>query len=228
MNFFCAETKLVDLIHTDYHLLPILNRMGVKLGFGDLTAEEVCSEIGIDVDFFLSIVNLYHNDSIFPEKEFLNFPLLYLVDYFKKSHEYYKNFVVSRNHRFLVELIENNYKNIEGIAHMHEVYEEETRRFLEHMDYEDNKVFPYLIDITKNSDCNDIVEIDNILFGLNDFHENLVEKLYDMTTILVKYMKPENDDNSSNELLFSIFEFVKDIKIHTKIEKSILLKYFKE
>jgi regulator of cell morphogenesis and NO signaling len=228
MDFFCANTKLVDLIHADYQLLPVINRFGIKLGFGDSTVEEICDELGVDVDFFLTMVNLYHNDSLIPEKEFLNFPITNLLDYLKKSHVYYKDFVISKNNRLSIQLVENSYYGITGIEHIHNVYAYEVIKFMEHMDYEEKIVFPYLLDVSDNNGSEDTEIRNKINKELGDFHGSLVEKLTDMTNIIVKYLKPENDDNSTNELLFSIFEFVKDISIHTKIEKSILLKYLKE
>ncbi len=228
MDFFCAKTKLVDIILADYQLLPILNRMGVKFGFGDKTVEDVCSEEGIDVNFFVALINLCYDGKHFSENELLDFPLPYLIDYFRKSHDYYRSFVVSKNHGLLVELIGNDYKNINCIDYIHKVYEDETRSFLEHLDYEENVVFPRLMALSDDFADKEHCDENNLYQEIELFHENHVDKLYDMVTILVKYIKPEKDDNCSNELLFSIFEFIKDLKIHTKIENSVLLKYIKE
>ncbi len=42
MELFNENNKLVSVIHKDHSLLPVINRLGIKLGFGDLTIGEIC------------------------------------------------------------------------------------------------------------------------------------------------------------------------------------------
>ena len=37
---FSVKTKLADIIHNNYLLLPIFNRFGIQLGFGDKTVDD--------------------------------------------------------------------------------------------------------------------------------------------------------------------------------------------
>lgn len=225
MDFFCADIKLVDLIHIDYHVLPIINRFGIKLGFGDLTVRELCEKNEVDVDFFLTIINIYHNESLVFENELQKFPLPFLIEFLKKSHEYYKKFVVSKNNSLFLNLVENNYNNIYGIDSIKEVYVSEINKFHDHMEYEDKVIFPHLLSLKNIADTDGVLEPCNTFPELDSYHDCFSEKLYDMTNILMKYMKPENDDNSTNELLFSVFDFIRDLKIHTKIEKVVFNGY---
>ncbi len=39
-----ANTQLVDAIHHNYLLLPILNRFDIHLGFGNRTVKQICDE----------------------------------------------------------------------------------------------------------------------------------------------------------------------------------------
>ncbi len=39
------DMKLADVIHHDFSLIPVINRFGIQLGFGDSTIEEICDKI---------------------------------------------------------------------------------------------------------------------------------------------------------------------------------------
>lgn len=227
MDFFCADTKLVDLIHTDYRLLPVLNRLGVELGFGDLSVGEVCEQKGLNVGFFLSIVNLYHNENLISEKEFLKYPLNYLISYLKRSHDHYRDNVISKHYRFFQELKVNGFKDVEGIESIYSLYSKEVDVFIEHMEYEDNVVFPYLLSISAGNEKEFGSIRERILDEFDEYHDDLVDQLYDMKNILLKYLATDINSNICNDFLFSIFEFTKDLTIHSKIEDSVLLEYIK-
>jgi regulator of cell morphogenesis and NO signaling len=38
------DMKLADVIHHDFNLIPVINRFGIQLGFGDGTIEQICKE----------------------------------------------------------------------------------------------------------------------------------------------------------------------------------------
>ena len=64
------EMKLADVIHHDHNLVPVINRFGIRLGFGEKTIEELADEYEINADFFLVILNAYHDPQYFPEETF--------------------------------------------------------------------------------------------------------------------------------------------------------------
>ena len=68
--------KMAEVIHRNYRLLPIINRFGIELGFGDDSVENVCSKKQIEVDFFLDIVNSYLDENYFPKKHLASFSSL--------------------------------------------------------------------------------------------------------------------------------------------------------
>jgi regulator of cell morphogenesis and NO signaling len=69
MHIFSAHDKLSHLVRADYSLLPVINRFGIRLGIKDHTIAQICQEKQINTDFFLAIINTYHNPQYFPEKK---------------------------------------------------------------------------------------------------------------------------------------------------------------
>ena len=71
---FKENTRMADLIHANYSLLPVFNRFDIQLGFGDKTVAEVCLHQGVNVNFFLEIINSFHDHDYFPQVHLQTFP----------------------------------------------------------------------------------------------------------------------------------------------------------
>ena len=54
-------------------------------------------------------------------------------------------------------------------------------------------------------------------------HTNVDEKLNDLKNLLLKYLKPDYDQNHCNEFLFALFQLEQDLKDHARIEDKILV-----
>ena len=80
---------MADVVHGNYLLMPVINRFGIPLGFGEKTVQAVCRKHKIDIDFFLTIINTFSHEDYFPEKKLQTFNVLMIVDYLQKTHTYY-------------------------------------------------------------------------------------------------------------------------------------------
>ena len=49
--------RMSDVISDEFHLLQMLSRFGISLGFGEKTIKEVCDEAGVDCGTFLVVAN---------------------------------------------------------------------------------------------------------------------------------------------------------------------------
>jgi len=90
ISIITKNTRMADVIHVNYLLLPVINRFGMSLGFGDKTVEQVCSDYNINVSFFLDIINTYHDSAYLPKEKMQEYPVKYIVDYLKETHRYYR------------------------------------------------------------------------------------------------------------------------------------------
>ncbi len=60
---YTADSRLADIIYSDFTAIPMLGRFGITLGVGDGTIADVCFAKGIDLDFFLALINAYLGNS---------------------------------------------------------------------------------------------------------------------------------------------------------------------
>ncbi len=107
------EMKLADVILHDHHIIPVINRFGIHLGFGDQSIEEICTSHGLNVGFFITIVNTFHDKQFFPKRHLLSFPASMLVEYLRKTHLYYIDDKIPEVERLIREMTDRAEGNAE-------------------------------------------------------------------------------------------------------------------
>ncbi|MFW6257579.1 MAG: hemerythrin domain-containing protein [Prolixibacteraceae bacterium] len=219
MEIFSKDHKAYRLIHHNYNLLPVLNRFGIQLGLKDKTIETVCKERNINPDFFLAIVNTFSNEEYFPQEELLSFSPLEIIEYLKRTHRYYLNYVITKLDFQLEQLVDSRTSESQGLQMVNQFYKKYKEELKEHIDYEEKKVFPYIEKmVLKNK-----AEEDYTITLFEKEHTNVDEKLNDLKNLIIKYLIPDYDPNLCNEFLITLFRFEQDIYDHARIEDVILL-----
>ena len=229
MELFNETNKLASVIHKDHTLLPVINRLGIKLGFGDSTIRQLCLKNNIDVTFFVEIINVFRNENYFSEKKLLDFSVTIVIDYLRKTHKYYLDYVLPEQER-LIDLFllncQNDCKENELIRKFYTKFRDE---FIHHIHVEEQQIFPYILQLNENT-LNTLgrdVFLKNykgfVIKGFEQEHSDMDEKMFDLKNILIKYLPPNYDLNIGNSLLASLFMFEKDMKNHSRIEDKILI-----
>ena len=145
MELFNRNTKMTDLVHSNYLLLPVLNRFDISLGFQDKSVSNVCQENNIDEDFFLAIVNTFHQHEYFPEDELQSFSSKLIVDYLRKSHIDFIKDSLPNIEDLLTKLVNNSKSDdLRIILTFYHKYKEE---LLEHIKDEEDNAFPYVLEL---------------------------------------------------------------------------------
>ena len=227
---FTPPTKMADVIHMDYRLIPIIGRFGIEYGFSNKTVTEVCNDYNINVWFFLEIINSYHNHDYFPQKELQKFNASLIVDYLSNTHAYYLNVKIPEIEGYIAqikqEVSDKNQKNIELLSNFFSEYRIELEN---HLNREDEIVFPYtsfLEDaIVQNSITNEVVErvrCESIQHYARD-HENMELKLSDLKNLIIRHLPPVMCKEICQKLLTELFRLEVDLEDHSRIEDKVLV-----
>ena len=227
MENFTAESKLSKVIHANYLLLPVINRFGIKLGFGDKTIAEVCTERDINTNFFLAILNTFHNHSYFPEEELRGFSCKTIVTYLRKSHSYFVNYSIPRLKTLLHNMLESAKDSTGYAATLETFYNKYEQELISHFNKEEAEVFPMVLEMEEMfSKGAKIQEKDKERLSIRSYeeeHEDVDDKLYDLKNIIIKYLEPVYNDNLCNAFLAALFQFENDLQDHARIEDKILM-----
>ena len=228
MEIFNPDSKFADVILRNHLLLPVIDRFDIELGFGDRSVNEVCRLKEINTNFFLAIINTFHNEDYFPQKQLLSFSPSLIVNYLKKTHRYYLNYVVPSIEMLLDDFLigfKGEEKNLKIIRRFYHEYRQE---LFSHIDEEETIVFPYVLGLLKESEGQDIGAANTKAdtYSISDFekdHSNVDEKLFDLINIVIKYLDPLYDNVQCHSFLNALFLFEKDLKDHARIEDKILI-----
>lgn len=217
--------KLADIIHHDHELLPIINRFGIRLGFGDKSVIEICLLYSVNADFFIEILNTYHDPDYFPRERFLNFPLELIVDYLKMTHQYYYSYYIPEIEQQLNNLLSSasDKSNLELLTKFYLKFRKELNA---HLEYEDKFTFPYVLSLQKTYTLG-LFHSQNLptksIIEFEEQHNEVDSKLLDFKNIIIKYLNPDFDDNKCNTLLNTLFNFEDDLRDHSRIEDKIMV-----
>lgn len=225
ISYFQNTTKMADVLHANYHLLTVLNRFGIKLGFGDKTIEKVCVEYKIDTDFFLLIINTFHNPEYNLTPYYSKVDSEILVDFLLKTHEYYNNVIIPALNQLIKDVFMLTRDQTKS-ALLQRFYRQYVHDLKEHIEYEEKVAFPYVIMISKvfKKEVH-IKEIEEITYRISDFeeeHDDVEEKFYDLKNILIKYYSVP-DDELVVHALYLLFRFEKDLIDHARLENKLLV-----
>jgi regulator of cell morphogenesis and NO signaling len=224
------STQLADAIHQNIFLLPVLNRFGIQLGFGNKTVEQLCLEKDVNVQFFLEIVNSFLDKEYFPQSELQSFPLKLIIEYITRSHTFYLKFKLPQIEGMISGLIENasaqNKKSYELIFNFFREYSAELTA---HIEKEEKDVHPYILAIDDAFINNEItpVIIERVkkesIKNYADDHDNVEDKLFDLKNLIIRYVPPADDYTLSNAILYDLFRLERDLNDHARIEEKVLV-----
>ena len=211
--------KVSDLLANDGNLLSILQRLDIKLGFGEATVAELCARYGISAELFLIICNIYSFGNYRPEVDSLGeSDIKSITTYLRASHRFYTGVcfpaIHDSVHRLVEELDEMSRRLIDKF------YDDYDNEVNNHFRYEEEVVFPYIESLIAGGVC-DRSKSSISLFGHN--HSNINEKLNDLKNIIIKYLGEEFSSPVRFELLNNIYNVEKDLRKHSLIEDRLLV-----
>ena len=214
-----SRMKMADLLASDIRLLSILQRLEIKLGFGEATVADVCARHNISTELFLLICNIYSFRDYEPQIETLtDEDIRSITMYLRASHRYYRTICFpalhDNIHRMVKELDEISRRLIDKF---YDDYDSEVNN---HFQYEEEVVFPYIEKLLNNSG-NSESEYRISLFG--NSHGNVNEKLNDLSNIIIKYLNGEYASQLRFEILAEINSMGNDLLKHSDIENKLLV-----
>lgn len=212
--------KVADLVHFNYHILPILNRFGILLGFGDKTIEQVCQEKKINIDFFIEVINVFLFEDYFNEENLQNFEFDEIINFLKKSHDYFINIklieIEKKINTLILACCKSNSSKVELIKNFYLEYKNE---LIEHINYENQKTFPYVLNLVNKNEKNSNFSIQEYI----ENHTDIEAKLFDLKNLIIKYLQLPKEIDLCNEILFVLFDLEKDLQNHHKFEEKVLV-----
>lgn len=218
MNAYYQETdKMFDVICDDFHLLQMMCRFGIALGFGEKTIREVCAENGVHTSTFLAVANYMRYGSPAAAQHVSLVSVPHLIAYLRQAHTYFLDFQLPSIRRKLIGAIDTAGSNELSylVIKYFDEYMGDVRR---HMDYEDQHVFDYVNKLLAGRRTR---KFDISRFARS--HEGTDKKLQELKNLILKYYDAPTSDERLNDVLFDIFNCEEDLRTHCYVEDELFV-----
>ena len=209
-TLFTGRMKMADMIATNYDLILMLPRFGIPLGFGDKSVREVCRERGVEENFFLTVCNIYTFDDFRPDaEEVSSLDRRMVVEHLRASHLYYIKERLPHLQHHLDHIVEGTGEQSATI--LKKYFADYCREVRDHVRREE-KTLEAMLESggTAVSD------------RYQRSHDNIKDKLADLTQIIYKYVPGERLNEEMMELVFDILQLSRDLEKHAEIEELLL------
>ena len=212
-TIFTGRMKMADMIASNYDLILMLPRFGIPLGFGDKSVKEVCREREVDENFFLTVCNIYTFDDYRPDdEEVARIDNRMVVEHLQASHRYYINERLPHLQHHLDHIADS--AGEQQAAVLKKYFADYCREVRSHVRQEEKNLSELTVDGGRWS-----VVSDHYLKS----HDNIRDKLNDLTQIIYKYVPGERLNEEMMELVFDIMQLSRDLEKHAMIEELLLL-----
>jgi regulator of cell morphogenesis and NO signaling len=210
-------------------LLPLLPRFHMKLGFGEMTVEQVCFAHGVQPDFFLEIANAYLEESYVPGEGLSLIPLGTVVSYLTSTHEYYLETALPEVEKNIYQLLESSDLSPEEVRLVRGFFNDYKNEFMEHLSEEEQHILPYILELERQSTLDPPdPDFQNRLrtYSIMEFekrHDRLETSLENLSRLIIKYLPPCDDFQLCQQVLNQLSALVKDLEDHADMEDKVLI-----
>jgi regulator of cell morphogenesis and NO signaling len=227
--FISGQSKLTEIIQNNPNILILLEHFGFSYEFNNLSLKELCERYNLNTVLVLKILNLFNGHKMSDKIKFNKGNIELIISFLKRNHNYYGSEKIPMLKNLIDKMIElNDHPKIYLVNQFFDSYYSEV---IEHFDYENNVVFPYALGLLNKTKTGLAEEIEKTGFSVSVFkenHEDIEEKLMDLTNLLLKYLPVKNDMKVRRELLLGIFELEHNLSVHRLIEDNILVPMLEE
>ncbi len=219
MLLIYEDMSLGGILEENVSLIPLLGRFGIPLGMADKTVGTVCAEHVIDTGFFLTVLNTFLNEDYFPEKKFAAFHVEQIIDYLRKTNQYYRNYQLPNIERHLKGFVASAAGQNPSLMMVANIFSRARNLLLERIERDECSFFPYVSGLcaghSQISDRQSIRQED-------DTQDSGWELLHDIKSVMIRHLTGDYDRNLCYAVLFAVSALERDVKQHDRIRYRIL------
>ena len=209
--------KMADMIATNYDLILMLPRFGIPLGFGDKSVKEVCRQNGVDEEFFLTVCNIYSFDDFRPDEEDVaRIDNRLVIEHLQAAHRYYINERLPHLEHHLEHITAG--VGQQSAAILQKYFADYCKEVRDHVRREEKNLSQMHQSLREGEPLSKALGE-----HYQKSHDNIKDKLSDLTQIIVKYIPGERLNEEMMELVFDIMQLSRDLEKHAVIEELLLM-----
>ena len=187
---------------------------------------EELTRLGINPEFVFALLEVFEDQESFNQIKFDRFRLEVIVDYIRKTHEYYL-------HRKMLEIDQSIHLLLAGYQEAHplllilnDAYSAYKTHLSSHIEVEESQFLPYILHLEKVADGKASFQAYPSSYSLERFlvhHHDTEKDLAEIRAMILHYSPPPTSETLHRILLSQLQVFEKDLAIHALIEDDVLI-----
>ena len=216
-----------ELIFENPFLILLMEHFRIDFIVHDLTVYQLCEQNTINSELFIFFCNLYNGFTSPGTGNISKQDISSIISFLRNSHNFYKNDKYPEIRDYINQMYSKN--NVAEIKLVEQFFDEYFNEVTEHLDYEDQVAFPSISEKLKLENTEKKIDPQDFTISIySEHHTDIESKLSELKNLLLKYIPLKEDHILRRKLLFSLFELEYDLKIHSRIEESILIPLVKK
>lgn len=207
-------------------LRQVLARYDVKQAHALMYSYEELTRLGVNAEFVFVLLDVFQDHKNFDKRSFDRFRLDVIVDYIRKTHEYYlrrKLLEIEQS----IDLLLRSYPEAHPIlVVLHDFYASYTQHLTTHIEVEERQLLPYIMHLDKVDAGKASFQAYTESYSLSRFlvhHHDTEKELSDVRDAILNYSPPPANQTLYRILLSQLEVLEKDLMVHAFIEEDVLL-----
>ena len=215
------DTKLSDIVIAEPSALTVLNRFGIRLGLGDLTVARACTQLDIDPNFMVTILNTYLHEAYFPERIEATFKASTIVNYLGQTNNYYIHFHLQVIERHFGLLISKSDPANNNLGLMLKFFIEVKQQLLDRIADDRDRWFPSILEAEATATA-----IETFIRPDEGDVDTVEDKLTDLINMMVIHLSGNYDGNLALAVLMALVSLKNDLVQNNRIRNRLLRPMF--
>ena len=215
------DTKLSDIVIAEPSALTVLNRFGIRLGLGDLTVARACTQLDIDPNFMVTILNTYLHEAYFPERIEATFKASTIVNYLGQTNNYYIHFHLPVIERHFGLLISKSDPANNNLGLMLKFFIEVKQQLLDRIADDRDRWFPAILEAEATATA-----IETFIRPDEGDVDTVEDKLTDLINMMVIHLSGNYDGNLALAVLMALVSLKNDLVQNNRIRNRLLRPMF--
>lgn len=218
-TYIGLNDNLFDIIEINPYILFVFEHLGYLDEPKNISVQLFCKKNNIDQTIVLAFLNIYHGNYEIPTIKAQKKHLPIIIQFLKHSHHFYINEKYPYINSLLNEL--NKQVKLKEISLLKKFFDAYKKEVLEHIEYEEKNVFPYIESLINSKKKNKTNHFSIIQY--QEHHNDIEEKLSDLKNLLIHHLSVGQAAPLKRQIIFNLYELQYDLHAHSIIEDKILI-----
>lgn len=207
-------------------LRQVLARYDVSQAHALMYSYEELTRLGVNAEFVFVLLEAFQDQKTFDSRSFDRFRLEVIVDYIRKTHQYYLQ-------RKLLEIEQSIHLLLRAYPEAHpllvilnEFYASYKQHLTSHIEVEEQQLLPYILHLEKVDSGKSSFQAYPESYSLSRFlvhHHDTEKELSEVRAAMMNYSPPPSNQTLYRILLSQLEVLEKDLAVHALIEEDVLL-----